>query len=64
MATQYELTEVWVRPPEEDRGGLRPCTTRACDENAGKRVDEVGRPPAHPHCVCQTALVLEPVGEV
>jgi hypothetical protein len=64
MATQYELTEVVVRPPEEDRAGARPCSTKVCDENDRQRVNEVGKPPFHPYCLCQTALVLEPVSEI
>ncbi|HSE98106.1 MAG TPA: hypothetical protein VLD57_07515 [Blastocatellia bacterium] len=61
--TQYKFTEVWKTQEPEDRGGMLASgrIPDICDHNNGKPVEEVGLPPAHPNCYCETAIIVEVV---
>jgi len=60
-STPYAFVEVWVHT--DPVGADRECYTRICDENDGKPVSRVGRPPAHPNCFCETRVGLRPASE-
>jgi hypothetical protein len=60
--TPYEIVEVWKAQEPGDRGQMeaRNLIPDICDFKNGQPVREVGRPPAHPHCYCETAFVIRP----
>ncbi len=60
----YEFVEVWQVQPDDERGQMvdRGLTPDICDYNDGEPVSEVGRPPAHPNCYCDTRVVVRPKG--
>ena len=53
-----QFVEVWRDNNNETAGEVDPCTTGICEDNDGQPVSEVGRPPAHPYCICDTVIVL------
>lgn len=60
----YEFVEVWHVKPDDQRGQMaaRGLTRDICDFNDGEPVSDVGRPPAHPNCYCETRVVVRPKG--
>lgn len=57
---QYEFVQVWHVQHPEDRGTMmdKGAIPDICDFNDGEDVQDVGFPPAHYNCLCDTRVVI------
>ena len=57
----FEFVLVWKVQHADDRGQMadRGLIPDICDFNDGEEIADVGYPPAHPNCLCETAIAIK-----